>query len=288
MYTIFTDTDTDLTPEEAKHFGYQMISMPYIVDGKEIKPYEDFDKFEYHTFYDTLRNGVLPKTCAISPETYKSYFEPFLLKGNDILYVHFSKVMSGTFNAMYIAIEELKQIYPERTIYTIDTKGITVLSYVITKEIGKMFKNGASLEEVMAWAEKEIDHYAVYFYADNLTFFKRSGRVSGIAATMGNIFGIRPIIHINDEGKMVNIGKAKGKKAVIDRLLSYVDELGDNIGDYTLAIAHCDFLDEAKKFGALLEEKYGKLDIDYVCVNPVCGGHCGPDAIGVSFHAKHR
>ena len=287
MMILFTDTDTDFTPIDAEEYGFKLIHMPYSFLGQDYFAYEEFP-FDSKAYYDILRSGVVPTSAALNSEEYKEYFEPYLKMGEDILYIHFSRAMTVSFDNMDIAIKELKELYPERTIYTIDTKAITILSYVIVKEIGKMYKNGATLEEIMAWAEKEIGHFAVYFYADNLTFFKHSGRVSGIAATMGNIFGIRPIIHINDEGKMVNIGKAKGKKAVIDRLLSYVDELGDNIGDYTLAIAHCDYLDEAKKFGALLEEKYGKLDIDYVCVNPVCGAHCGPDAIGVSFRAKHR
>lgn len=289
MYTIFTDTDTDLTPEEAKHFGYQMISMPYIVDGKEIKPYEDFDKFEYHTFYDTLRNGVLPKTCAISPETYKSYFEPFLLKGNDILYVHFSKVMSGTFNAMYIAIEELKQLYPERTIYTIDTKGITICSNNIVKEIGDLYLQGKSIEEIMQWAEVEVDKFATYFYADNLKFFKLSGRVSNFSAIMGNIIGIHPILTMNSAGKMESVAKCKGKIKTLNRLVEYVEELGEDIKNHRIIVGHADALNIAEQLTELLKQKFGEdLPIEYVVVNPTAGSHCGPDTIGVCFHAKHR
>ena len=150
------------------------------------------------------------------------------------------------------------------------------------------YQSGASVEEILAWCEKEVDKFSVYFYADNLNFFKRSGRVSGMAATMGNILGIRPIIYIGNDGKMTNIGKEKGKQKVVNRLLNYVDELGENISNYTIVIGHTDYLDEALKLGARLEEKYGKLDIDYVCVNHVCGAHCGPDSIGIAFHSKHR
>ena len=94
MFQLFTDTDTDITPEVAKEYGYKLISMPYIIDEKEIKPYEDFLEFDYKAFYDQLRGGVLPKTCALSPMAYKEYFEDELAKGNDILYVHFSKNMN--------------------------------------------------------------------------------------------------------------------------------------------------------------------------------------------------
>ena len=128
MFVLFTDTDTDITPEVAKEYGYNLISMPYVIDGKEIKPYEDFQEFDYKTFYSTLRKGVIPSTCGISPTTYIDYFESFLKDGKDILYVHFSKAMSSTFNAMNLALEELKEKYPERTVYLIDRKGIRICS----------------------------------------------------------------------------------------------------------------------------------------------------------------
>ena len=109
MLILFTDTDTDMTPSLAKEYGYHLISMPYIIDDKVIYPYEDFEEFNYKEFYEMLRKGTIPKTCAVSPTKYIEYFEPFFRNGDDILYVHFSTKLSGTFNAMNIAIEELKE-----------------------------------------------------------------------------------------------------------------------------------------------------------------------------------
>ena len=289
MFTLFTDTDTDITLLEAKKYGYKLISMPYVVDDKEVKPYEDFEVFDYEEFYNTLRKGALPTTCAINPEKYKEYFIDELAKGNDILYVHFSKAMSGTFNAMNIAIEELKEEYPDRTIYTIDTKGITILSLNIVKEIGELYLKGASLEEILKWADENVDHYATYFFADNLKFFGRSGRVSNVTAKMGNLIGIKPIIYMNDEGMMTNIGKERGRTSALNRLVEYFDALALDVYDHRIIIGHTDALALATKLGDKLQEKYeNKLNIEYAVVNPTAGSHCGPDTIGISFYAKNK
>ena len=210
MLRLFTDTDTDITPAVAAEYGYRLISMPYSVDAKTVYPYVDFDEFEPRPFYDMLRSGVLPTTSAISKERYIEYFEPEFAAGNDILYVHFSRAMTVTFNAMDEAVAELKAKYPERSFHEIDTKGITTISYTIVREIGDLFKAGKTLEEVLEWAGTEVDKFAMYFFADDLKFFRRSGRVSGLAATMGTLIGIRPIIYMSQEGKMVSCGKEKG------------------------------------------------------------------------------
>lgn len=153
MLTIFTDTDTDITLQEAKKYGYKLISMPYSLFQKEVKPYEDYEEFDYKEFYNTLRKlkkSELPTTCAIGEQNYINYFEPELKKGNDILYVHFSRSMSASFDSMDKAIAKLKESYPERTIYTIDTKGITILSLNIVKEIGKLYLQNKSVDEIIA------------------------------------------------------------------------------------------------------------------------------------------
>ena len=289
-FQLFTDTDTDITPEDAKELGYQLISMPYVTkDGQEIYPYEDFEIFDYHNFYEGLRKGNLTSTCALSPVKYQECFEPTLQAGKDILYVHFSAAMSGTFNAMKLAWEELSKKYPDRKLYTIDTRGISICSYNIVAAIGNLAKKGASLEELLQWAETEVEKHAVYFYADDLTFFGRSGRVSNFSAKMGNLLGIRPIINMNSQGIMDSISKAKGKKATLKKIMDYVTELQDDIKSYPVIIGHADAYDLAVELERMLKNQFGEdLQTKIVVVNPTAGSHCGPDTVGVSFHAKHR
>lgn len=289
MLTLFTDSDCDVTPEIAKEYGFKLISMPYVIDGKEIFPYEDFDKFDDKEFYKSLRDGVLPATCAINPDKYIEYFEPEFAKGNDILYVHFSAAMSGTFNAMRLALEELKEKYPERKFYEIDTKAISALSLMIIKEIGEMFKQGKTVEEVIEWSKTGVDKFAIYFYANHLQFFKRSGRVSGFSATMGSILGIHPILTMNAEGKMVTVAKKSGKRNTLNKILDYMEQIGDDFKNHRIIVAHTDALDIANEAVDMMKARFGDdLDIEYVPVNPTAGAHCGPDTIGICFRSISR
>ena len=289
MITYFTDTDTDITAEEAREYGYKLISMPYTINGKEIHPYVDFETFDAHAFYQQLREGILPSTSAINPHDYKSYFEPEFAAGNDILYVHFSRVMSASFDAMDKAYKELKQKYPERMLYTVDTKGITIGSLNIVREIGDQIRTGVPVEDILAWAEKEVDKFAVYFFADDLKFFQRSGRVSGIAGFMGNMIGVRPILTMNSGGRMESIGKERGRINAMRRLLDYMEELGEDVDKHRVIIAHADAPELAEKMKEMVIERFGTgLRIEINEVNPTAGSHCGPDTLGISFHAKNR
>lgn len=290
MYQLFTDTNTNITPKIAAENGYKLISMPYTLKGGvDVYPYVDFEEFNHRTFYDDLRDGFIPKTFALAPQAYIEYFEPTLKEGKDILYVHFSSAMSGTFNAMNLAWQTLKEKYPERKLYTIDTKAVTIGSYAIAMEVAKMAKNGYSPEEIVAWSDKEVDKFAVYFYADDLKFFAKSGRVSNLSATMGGLFGIRPVININSDGIMNSITKAKGRRGALKTVLDYVDTLQENIKDHRVVIGHADAYDLALELQTKLKEKYGEdLQTEIMVVNPTIGGHCGPDTVGVCFHAIHR
>ncbi|MBQ3791686.1 MAG: DegV family protein [Clostridia bacterium] len=289
MFKLFADTDCDITLRMAKEHNLGLISMPYSIGDETIFPYEDYEEFDSKTFYDMLRAGTIPTTSGLNKEKYLSYFEPVLASGMDILYLHFSRKMTMTFDTMDEALEELKVKYPDRTVYTVDTKGITVISYNLIMEAIDMAESGKSLEEIHAAITGEVDHFAQYFFADDLKFFKRSGRVSGLAATMGTLLGVRPIIYINDEGKMVSIGKERGREKAIERLVSYVEELGDDVKAHRVVIGHTDAGEVAAEVEKRLKERFGDdLNVVTVLVNPTAGAHCGPNGVGVSFHAIHR
>lgn len=287
MLTVFVDTDCDITPAFCAEYGFKLISMPYCLNGKTYFPYEDTE-VDLHKFYDGLREGILPTTAALSVEKYKDYFRPEFEKGNDVFYVHFSKAMTCTFDAMDQAVDELKKEFPERKFYSLDTKGITIVSYNIIREIGDMLKAGKTVEDVLTWGKTEINKFAQYFFADDLKFFRRSGRVSGISATFGTLLGIRPIIYMSPEGQMINIGKESGRKKAMQKLLNYVDELGENVCDHRIIIGHTDFPEMAQELADKIKQNYPTAQIEIICTNPTAGSHCGPNGVGVSFHCTKR
>ena len=289
MLTFFSDTDCDITPKECAQYGIKLISMPYTVDDKVIYPYIDWQEFDAHAFYDMLRRGTMPTTSAMSEEFYVKTFEPEFAAGNDILYVHFSSATSNTFTIMNQALEKLLKKYPERKFHHIDTLGITALSYNIVLEVADLLKEGKTPEEVVEWAKAEVPKFPMYFFADDLKFFRRSGRVSGLAATMGGLIGIRPIIHLDDTGTMVSIGKETGRAKAIARLVQYVVDLGDNVKDHRVVIGHTDVPGIAAEAERQLKARFGDdLNVIIQNVNPTIGSHCGPNALGICFHAIHR
>ncbi len=288
MLQLYFDSDMDVTPELAKHYKARLISMPYAMNGTVVYPYIDYERFDAREFYDTLRAGVMPTTFALNVEEYKDIFKADFEAGNDILYIHFSAAMSCTFDSMKVAVAELKEQFPETKFYSADTKGITVCSYVLARIAGELYLAGKSAEEIVSAVEKEREHTATYFYADNLNFFRRSGRVGNLAAFMGNILGVKPILTMNGEGVMTAVKKTRGTARAIDGITEYVAALGDDIVNHKVYVAHSDCSVLAQRLADALKDKFGDLDIEFVEVNPTAGSHCGPDCVGVAFHAVHR
>ena len=289
MLHIFVDSDCDITKAQAEEYGVSLISMPYFIGEKEVYPYVDFEEFEPHAYYNMLREGTIPTTAALSPANYKEIFEPAFAKGDTILYIHFSSAMSLTFDNMEKAISELKEKYPDVRFEHFDTMSMTTGAYVIVKEMLERYKKGATIDELIKWGEEERQRFACYFFADDLKFFRRSGRVSGFSAFMGGMIGIKPLININEKGIMGSFGKAIGQANALKMMVKFVEELGEDIKNYTFVVGHTDAPLLVKKMCEMLKAKFGEdLNIEKVPCNPTAGAHSGPGGVSVAFHAKHR
>lgn len=289
MVQLFTDTDCDMTPALCAEYGYKLISMPYTIDDKMVCPYEDFETFDAHAFYERLRQGTMATTSAISVERYTEYFEPDFAAGNDILYVHFSAAMTNTFDFMKQAVDALLAKYPERKFYEVDAKGITIAGLNVVLSVADLYKAGKTPEEIVKWAETEVDKHAIYFTSGDLKFFHRSGRVSGLSATMGTLLGIKPIMYMSSEGKMMAVGKEKGRRKALGYLVNKMVELGEDVKNHRIIIGHTDNTGMVEEISEMIRDTFGAdTEIMVVDVNPTAGAHCGPDGLGVAFYAKNR
>jgi DegV family protein with EDD domain len=288
MYYLFVDSDCDITLRDTYHYGFKLISMPFIVGDEIIYPYKNEDEFEFKPYYNSLRGGNIPKTTSINASEYVQYFEPCLQEGKDILYVHFSSKLSGTFNNLNLAIEELKEKYPERRIVTVDTMSISLGALNILKDVGELYKANKSIDEIVKYVEDNRLKVAAYFYAPNLKFFAKSGRISNFAAFMGGVINLKVIININADGEMKSIGKCRGTIPTLNRLIDYMKEKEVDLSK-RIVIAHSDDIETAQLFENLVKKNFGdNVKIEYAYVNPTAGCHCGPDNVGVSFFAKER
>lgn len=287
MYRLFCDSNCELWHTTVKELGLEVIRMPYILDGEEIF-YDMGENTDFKAFFDKMRAGSTPKTSALNDFNYIEYFEPVLARGEDIYYITFSHQMSGTFNAMKRAIEELKEKYPERTIRYKDSKTISMGSGFVTYYGALKYNEGASMDELDAYLDDIIEHTGTYFVVDDLTYLYRGGRISGISKTIGNLLRLKPVLHINEEGVIVNVDKFMGMKRSLAQLRTYVREKGQDINKYKVIVVHADCEEEAKNFVDSLKTEFGELDIVLQPVGPVIGAHCGPGTIGLIFHCSSK
>ncbi len=287
MYQLFCDSNCELWHTQVKDLGLNVIRMPYIVGAEEYF-YDMGENTDFKAFFDGMREGAAPKTAALNEYAYTEYFEPVLARGEDIYYITFSHQLSGTFNAMKNVIAQLKEKYPEREIRFKDSKSICMGSGFITYYGALKYKEGATMDELDAYLDELIPHTATYFAVDNLTYLHRGGRISGAAKVFGNLLGIKPILHINDEGKIVNIAKEKGFKKALKAMREYMRTTGSDLDKYKVFIVQADAEENAKAFADNIRTDFGDLDIEIQPVGPVIGSHCGPGTIGVIFHCSHR
>ncbi|MCD7728988.1 MAG: DegV family protein [Clostridia bacterium] len=287
MYQLFCDSNCELWHTTVKELGLNLIRMPYTVGDKEYF-YDMGENTDFKKFFDDMRGGATPKTSALNEFAYLEYFEPVLARGEDIYYITFSHKMSGTFDAMKSAIAKLKEKYPERQIRYKDSKTISLGSGFVTYYGALKYKSGATMDELDAYLDELIPHTATYFVVEDLTYLYRGGRVSGVSKVVGNMLGIKPILYFDEEGKIINIAKARGFKKALAALKDYLRQKGSELDKYKIMVLQADCEDVAKEFVESLKQEFDGIDVVLQPVGPVIGAHCGPGTIGLIFHATER
>ncbi len=284
----FCDTDCELWYTDIDELKVGVIRMPYVLDGKEY--YYDFgEKTDFEHFYKRLREGATPTTSALNEYDYVNYFEPVFANGEDIFYIAFSSQMSATFEFMHTAVAKLKEKYPQRKFTYFDTKSISMGAGIQVYYAMKLRNRGASDEEVLAFLQDFTNKNCTYFCVDSLQHLYRGGRLSGFAAAVGGVLNLKPVIKVDESGKLKVCAKAKGQSQAIKYLANVVKEKADNLDKYDIWILQADCMDRAEKLReAILEVTNGKANIRTVIIGPVIGAHCGAGTLGVIFPSTSR
>lgn len=284
-YMIYTDSACDIKPKLLHEWGvkYTELTFAFNSDGKE---YHDFD-LSSKEFYKRMRDGDMAKTSAVNSDVFREAFERELSAGNDILYIGFSSGLSTTVNSGQIAAEELKEQYPERRIICVDTlaasAGFGLLLYLVTQQK----KNGATLEQAAAYAEDMKLHICHWFTVDDLNYLKRGGRVSPTVAFVGGVLGIKPVMHMDNEGHLINMFKERGRKASIRALAKKYGELCSD-REAPIFISQGDCREDAEYLSQLVKQDYGaKIDL-ITDVGSVIGAHTGPGVLAFFFVGRER
>lgn len=281
-YVITTDNNSDLPESYYSEYGIGCTYLSYSMNGVNYT-HENF--LQVHEFYESMRNGALPTTAQVNPEDARNMLELYLKEGLDILHIAFSSGLSGTCNSTKIAADELAEEYPDRKIIVIDSLAASLGQGLLIHYAQKKKEAGEDMESVAAWVEKHKNNIVHLFTVDDLNHLYRGGRVSKTTAFVGSMLNIKPVMHVNEEGKLIAIGKIRGRKKSILELARLMDE---KIGSYkdscdTIFISHGDCEDDARFLEAKIKEKY---NINTVIINPVgatIGAHSGPGTLALFF-----
>lgn len=284
-YQIVTDTCCDYPSAMYEELGLKVVPLSVLYKGEQ---YTQYSEEWLKGLFDGLRNGESASTSAVNPTGWAEVIEPVLAGGEDALVLVFSSGLSTTYQSAVIAGEELMEKYPDRKVNVVDTLCASLGQGLFVYYACQKREEGLSLQELTDWCENIKQHLCHWVIADDLMYLKRGGRVSAATAVAGTLLQIKPLIHMNEEGKLINVGKIRGRKAAIKALCDKVGELGIPGANDTIFICHGDCLEDAETLEAMLKEKYGTKKVFIYYIGAVIGSHAGPGTMAVFFLGQHR
>lgn len=284
---IITDSCCDLPIEYVRRRNLPILEFTYNFMGKDCK--DNFGQTLSHKdFYDGVRRGEMPTTSQVNSQSYIDLFEEYVKEKKPIIYMCFSSALSGSYNNAVLARQMLLEEYPDAAITIIDTRCASMGQGLLVHHALNLRDKGLDYGEIVKWIENNKLRLVHWFTVDDLDHLKRGGRVSGVTAFIGSVLGIKPVLHVDNEGRLIPVTKVKGRKKSIKTLFEKMRETAINPSDQTIFISHGDSLEDANYLADMIREDLGVEDIIINPIGPVIGAHSGPGTIALFFLGTHR
>ena len=283
-FKIVTDSACDLSAEMIEALDLGIAALSVELDGRAYAEGEMTPK----ELYDHLRSGKLPKTSAVNPELWADAMRPALEQGQDVLTLVFSSALSATCQNAFIAAEELRGEFPDRKLIVIDSLCAAIGLGLLVHTAARLRDAGKSIEETAAWIEEHKLNVCHWVTVEDLMHLKRGGRVSAATAVVGTMLNIKPIIRVDDNGRLESLAKCRGRKAALNYLLDRMAESFDPEIDDTVFIGHGDCMEDAKYLEQKVRERFGVQNVHINYIGAVVGAHTGPGVAVLFFYGKKR
>lgn len=287
-YVLLTDSSADLTAELVAELGVEVLPLSFHMGDKTYRNWPDNREIDPKDFYRQLREGEMATTSAVNVSDFTETIEPHLKEGRDVLVVAFSSGLSATCHSAQIAAQELSERYPDRKIWVVDSLCASLGQGLLVWYAARMKAQGKSMEEVRDWLEDNKLHLCHWFTVDDLHFLKRGGRISPATAVVGTMLSIKPVMHVDDEGRLVKVGTARGRNASLKALVNHMEETAIDPGSQVMFISHGDCLEDAQKVADDVKRRFGVEQVVLNNVGPVIGAHSGPGTVALFFLGSKR
>ena len=288
-YHIVTDSSCNLPEDLIDELELGILPLTFMIDGEQYRSYLKGEKTDLQQFYTIMRDGKVITTSLPPLSEAEALFDELLSAGDDVLYLGFSSGLSGTYEGMSGVLEEVAKRYPERTVDHIDTLAASLGEGLLVTYAAKMRAAGSSLAEVAQWVRDNRLHLAHWFTVDDLMYLYRGGRVSRTTAFAANLLSIKPVLHVDNEGHLIPVEKARGRKKSIKAMVDHMAATATApVGDQTVYISHGDCIEDAEYLKSLITERFGVSDFLINYVDPVIGAHSGPGTLALFFLASER
>ena len=287
-FQIVTDSSCDLPQNLIDDYGLVVLPLSVTVDGKSYHNYADGREISFETLYAKLRAGIVATTSAVSPGVFSEAMEAILQSGRDVLYIGFSTGLSTTYQSGCIAAEELRGKYPDRKILTVDSLCASLGQGLLIHHAVLHQRADETIEQVRDFLEENKLHLCHRFTVDDLMFLKRGGRIPATTALLGTLLKIKPVMHMDNEGKLAPVGKVRGRKASLDAMAEKMAETAIRPEEQAVFISHGDCREDAEYLAGVIRQKFGIRDIVINFVGPVIGAHSGPGTVALFFLGTQR